>query len=168
MVGFDEQLRAEQCIRRSSPVVAEIVKPRGRAGYHRAILLWTVAVMGLSFVLDGRRDGRLRVPLLHASLPAMCAWKSATGMDCPGCGLTRCFVAMAHGRWREAFRDHPVGMLLFAVLAAQLPYRGLQLGRIKRGKRELCWPGAWLGLWLLSALMLIQWVLRAAGALAGI
>lgn len=36
-----------------------------------------------------------------------CPFHSATGLPCPGCGLTRGMVALAHGDWRKATTFHP-------------------------------------------------------------
>lgn len=38
-----------------------------------------------------------------------------TGYPCAGCGMTRAFEAAAHGRFREAFEWHPIGLALFVA-----------------------------------------------------
>jgi hypothetical protein len=43
--------------------------------------------------------------------------------DCPGCGLTRSFIHLAHGDWRRSLAIHRVGWLLALVVVAQIPYR---------------------------------------------
>lgn len=61
-----------------------------------------------------------------------CWWKAWTGHACPFCGTTRAFQSMAHGEWRQALADNPLGALLFvAVVSASawnlyrwLPRRG--------------------------------------------
>ena len=59
----------------------------------------------------------LLLPLPHnnaiAGLPSICAFHDLTGLPCPGCGLTRSWVSLAHGHWREALVWHPLGPLLF-------------------------------------------------------
>ncbi len=47
-------------------------------------------------------------------------------MNCPGCGLTRCFVLASHGQWREAFQSHPPGLFLYFAVVLQIPLRLLQ------------------------------------------
>jgi len=43
-----------------------------------------------------------------------CWLHAVLGVKCPGCGLTRSFIAMAHGRFLTAFQHHWVGPFLFA------------------------------------------------------
>lgn len=47
----------------------------------------------------------------------LCAFHRITGLPCAGCGMTRSFIAMGHGRVREAFAWHPMGPVLFATCA---------------------------------------------------
>jgi hypothetical protein len=123
------------------------------------------AVVGLSLVLTlGDGPGQVVVPLINRPLPPLCQMKMLTGLDCPGCGLTRSFIAIAHGQWREAFHFNPAGPLWFAFLALQIPYQALQLRRISRGKRplDLSWWGQGMIYTCLAALIL-QWVVRQLG-----
>lgn len=54
-------------------------------------------------------DGRI------AHLPSACPFFLLTGLPCPGCGLTRAFVCLGHGRWHEAWHWHPLGPALYAL-----------------------------------------------------
>ena len=49
-------------------------------------------------------------------LGALCWLHAAFGIDCPMCGMTRSFVALAHGDLGAAFRFHPAGPLLFVAM----------------------------------------------------
>ncbi|MGO8671164.1 MAG: DUF2752 domain-containing protein [Capsulimonadaceae bacterium] len=55
-------------------------------------------------------DGRI----LH--LPTICPFYNLTGLPCPGCGLTRSFVCLAHGHIAQSCRWHPLGPALFCIL----------------------------------------------------
>lgn len=56
-----------------------------------------------------------------------CVVKLATGMPCPGCGMTRASLRLLHGDLVGALRYHPVvlpgavGLLVAVVLALSLP-----------------------------------------------
>ena len=59
------------------------------------------------------------LPLPHgnaiAGLPSICAFHNVTGWPCPGCGLTRSWVSMAHGHVSASLIWHPLGPLLFLM-----------------------------------------------------
>jgi hypothetical protein len=64
------------------------------------------------------------VLLLSALLPVsfstpipLCAIKALTGVDCPGCGMTRAFLLIGHGRIAEAAGFHPLGVPAFLIVA---------------------------------------------------
>ena len=48
-------------------------------------------------------------------LPSLCPFYNLTGLPCPGCGLTRAFVCLGHGQWRESLHWHPLGWLVYGV-----------------------------------------------------
>ena len=51
-----------------------------------------------------------------AHLPSVCLFYHLTGLPCPACGLTRSFVCLGHGQWRESLHWHPLGPPLFLVV----------------------------------------------------
>jgi hypothetical protein len=51
-------------------------------------------------------------------LGGMCLVHNLFGVDCPFCGMTRSFVALAHGEVGKAFEFHPAGPLLFLAMIA--------------------------------------------------
>ena len=61
---------------------------------------------------------------------SVCHLKRVTGIDCPGCGLTRSFTSISHGRFHDAWSYHPLsfavygGVLLLAIwpwMAPRIP-----------------------------------------------
>lgn len=50
--------------------------------------------------------------------PVICPFRNITGLPCPGCGLTRSWVYLAHGWWRESFLANPFGLVAVAVVLA--------------------------------------------------
>lgn len=87
-----------------------------------------------------------------------CLLHKLTGLDCPGCGMTRAVHATLHGRLGEAFRFNPVGMVL---LPAALIGLGLELLGWVRGKPlplQFRAGGRW-GWWIVGGL-LVFWILR--------
>lgn len=53
-------------------------------------------------------------------LGGTCWFHAVFHLDCPFCGMTRSFVALAHGHLVAALRFHPAGPLLFVAMVAFL------------------------------------------------
>ena len=96
-----------------------------------------------------------------AGLPSICAFHNLTGLPCPGCGLTRSWVCLAHGHLGEALLWHPLGPLLFlAALSYVLWSAWVALNRPKFPvPQRLQNATIFVGL----ALMFGFWALRLAG-----
>ena len=94
---------------------------------------------------------------LPGLLPA-CPFKALTGIACATCGLTRCLLAFSSGHWAEAFRWHPVAMVLLGVspLAA-----GWDLWRAWKGNPYPDLPEHWLPRALAGTALLGTWALQA-------
>lgn len=102
--------------------------------HHVAWLSIYSLVLLASFML--RVKGTDHVEFSYVMLPELCNLKRFTGIECPGCGLTRSFICMAHGEWYAAWKFHAAGPIWFIAVVAQVPYRIWQLLRLKRGKME--------------------------------
>ena len=84
-------------------------------------------------ILTGIFGGSLLLPLpgpdgAVGHLPSICPFYNLTGLPCPGCGLTRAFVCLGHGRWHEALHWHPLGWLVYAVCVMLWVRNGLFWG----------------------------------------
>lgn len=140
---------------------AGVVPPpvrRERASYHGILLAMSVVALVLAAVLTV--PDREHVAVAGVTLPPMCAFRSLFGLDCPGCGMTRCFVSAAHGRLAQAWQFHSAGLFLFALLVAQVPFRSWQIWRLSRGRDE--WRHralTWIP-WLLLVTLVGHWLWR--------
>lgn len=88
-------------------------------------------VILISLWIDMNPDGDLiaRLPFSGKEilLPGLCWFKTITGFPCPGCGLTRSFVAMGHMNPVGSFGYNPAGPVLFLLFMAQVPYRPIRM-----------------------------------------
>lgn len=48
-------------------------------------------------------------------LPIFCPFKFATGISCPGCGMTRAFLAIAEADFISAFHHNPFSIPFFIL-----------------------------------------------------
>jgi hypothetical protein len=136
----------------------------GRGRFHAIVLVVCGVVLALSALLQVRGQTQVAVPLWGVALPELCSWRRYLGLECPGCGLTRSFISLAHFDPLAAWRYNPAGVVLFAGMLFQFPYRALQLRRLARGVGEREAPvGLFVG-WsvALVAVLLIQWGLKVA------
>ena len=85
--------------------------PEPEPGAERARVIGQSALtlVGLGTLLVAARAVSLHAPA--------CPFRSATGIPCPGCGMTRLADAVAHGRWSAAASADAAGVALLAVLA---------------------------------------------------
>lgn len=129
---------------------------------HWSMLLAAAAVMVLAAILQVRGPETVVIPLVDMPLPGTCTYKKFVGMECPGCGLTRCFISLAHGRPIAAWYFNPAGILFFALVAGQIPFRGLQIWRIRRGLAEIrVGRMAHFLMGFLIVTLLTQWLIRS-------
>jgi len=93
--------------------------------------LWILAIAAIalagSFVLRLSAEGNLVFPIpwlgLAIPLPQACFSRLIFGVSCPGCGLTRSFVAIGQGDVHSAFLLNPMGPAVYLLCLLQVPYR---------------------------------------------
>lgn len=100
-------------------------------------------------------------PATHHFYPE-CQFHRLTGLNCPGCGMTRAGYALLHGEFAVALHDNAllVGGLIW--LAARGGW--FSLNRLCRKRNGEFFPANHF--WLLLALMLVFTVLRNLPAFA--
>ena len=93
------------------PIPALPAHAAGRSRRRLILPLICLAALGLSLALDPDR------PTMGIEL---CPMKAASGLPCPGCGITRSMVHCSRGDFPGAFRHHPLGpaMWLAAIIGA--------------------------------------------------
>jgi hypothetical protein len=143
----------------SRPAIAMQRKP-GDTGFHVVLLILCAGVLLASLLLQAG-GATVVVPFINQPLPELCMLRRTTALTCPGCGLTRCFISLAHGDLAAAWAYNPAGIWFFSVVALQVPYRGYQLWRILQGQRELNLVGAGqVALAVFAVALVGQWLVR--------
>jgi hypothetical protein len=133
-----------------------------RRARHREMLLVATVTVVAACLLQVRSDDRVALRMLDSlPLPPTCLSQQIFGVKCPGCGLTRSFVDLAHGDWECAWKHHRLGWLLALAVLLQFPYRILSL---RHPDQQLL--GSWLpkafGYALIASLM-GNWLLEIVG-----
>lgn len=103
-------------------------KPLSMRNWHRQVLVTSIVIIVLAMVLQVRSDQRVFVSGASAMpVPETCGMQILFGRPCPGCGLTRSFIHLAHGDWRSSLAIHRIGWLVALLVVCQIPYRLLAL-----------------------------------------
>lgn len=80
-----------------------------------------------------------------------CPFYLATGLLCPGCGVSRMCLSLLRGDWAGAWRANPGLFLLSPLLAALLALRGIRYVRTGEGETPR-WESR---LWIVLAVALV-------------
>lgn len=134
-----------------------------------ALCLGAVAVAAMLHPVAPGAEMHLSID--GVALPEVCAFRATTGIPCPGCGLTRSWVAMLHGDLAGSLGFHPLGWLVLLYALAQAARHGawLALARFRRAIERAGW---FLdrGVIALGVLLLVAWIptlVRGLGRLWG-
>ena len=137
---------------------------RPDALYHIVLLALCGGTIVLAFILSIRSQTQVVLPLVNVPLPELCMSRRMFDVSCPGCGLTRSFIALARGDVAAAWAYNPAGLLWFAIIAFQVPFRIWQLARIRRGLPEVVITRvAYVSLIAAVVALVAQWALRLMG-----
>jgi hypothetical protein len=126
---------------------------------HWTMLWLSIFVIAASFALevrDSQTVGPIGFP--SVSLPETCGCRMLFGIECPGCGLTRSFIALASGDMAESIRFHRLGWFLALAIALQIPYRLFSLWEIRTRIPRRSWP-TWYGN-VIILMLISNWLLK--------
>lgn len=126
------------------------------------LLIICTLIVVLSFTMTIREGTQVLIPGTGQPLPGLCAFRNWFNWDCPGCGMTRAFISMAHGEFTRAWSYNPTSLFFFPLVLIQIPFRSWLLWLARRGRPQ---PdlGRWglVPLFLLMTIMLGQWAVRS-------
>lgn len=141
---------------------AAFATPDDRGDFRQRHHWWMLGLAGaiviLSFLLEIQRGDRVALRgLSDYPFPHVCTARQFWEAGCPGCGLTRSFIALAAGDFERSLAMHRLGWLVALAVAFQIPYR---IAALSRGRPPFLIPriGRWFGVLLVLALI-ADWLL---------
>jgi hypothetical protein len=99
---------------------------------HIMYLLMFVGMLMVPALMTYDPVGDEHVSVGPVKLPGICLSRQVFHVSCPGCNLTRAFVCLTHGEFREAVSQHRISILLYAFFVGQVAFRGYCL--LRRGR----------------------------------
>ena len=81
----------------------------------KLVRIFALFVLIISFVL--RPDSLPKIEL--------CFFHAVTGLQCPGCGMTRAFCSISHGRFANAWSLNPFSFVFYALAVLGSSYPSL-------------------------------------------
>lgn len=131
------------------------MEPRMSKKEEKSLYILGWMLFGAAAVLAGLSKG-LPMQMKIFSLP--CIFLELTGYYCPGCGGTRACAALFRGEIVKSFLCHPVVVYTAVVFAWYMISHTIEY--LTRGRLAVGMRYRDLYLYLASAIILIQWVVR--------
>ena len=101
---------------------------------HLVILVACVSLLLVAMLLTPAPNKETSLRIGGRAVPTLCVLKQASGIPCPGCGLTRSLVAAANADWGGSLSHHRIGILVLVYMLLQAFTRIAWLGL--PGRRE--------------------------------
>ena len=125
---------------------------------HVMYLGLAVVAISLAMTMSVQEGTKVTLPFFNSPLPELCHSRRYFGVDCPGCGMTRCFISLGHGDLISAAKYNVAGLVLFGLTVLQVPYRSFQIWRLVRWRPEWRLRGLSTAIvTVLMTLMFVQW-----------
>ncbi|QDV49790.1 hypothetical protein Enr17x_18110 [Gimesia fumaroli] len=126
----------------------------------RVMLGFSIFVILAAFSMSTLDTGKVEVSWFpQLPIPELCGSRAIFGVSCPGCGLTRSFIALADGNLAASFQQNRIGWIMALTLIAQIPYRIYMMCQPPLSVMDLRWP-KWFGT-LLIAILIGNWLSKA-------
>lgn len=127
--------------------------------HHWTMLVLSFVVLLLACLMQIQNSERVAfLGFSRYPLPELCGSRLLFNTECPGCGLTRSFIALAAMDWETSLQFHRIGWLLALAVVLQIPYRIFRLQRSNSQVSKTRWP-VWCGN-LLITLLVGNWFVK--------
>ena len=137
--------------------VCERAIPRDRTS-HVSYLVILLLFLLVPFLVSLKPVSPRPLSLLGIPLPPGCPSRQLFNVECPGCGMTRSFVALTHGQWKLAWDYHRIGIVLYVYFAARVLAHAWFLVRPEAASHRVGEAVYNLTAWSMIVLLLGNWL----------
>ena len=129
---------------------------------HLVFLVMATVIITLSFSMrnGAESSGSVYLPWSDMPLPQACSSRMTLGISCPGCGMTRSFIAISHGEFQRAWNFNAASFLVYSFVLVQIPWQLFQIFRIRMGLPKIYSLWIFLPMILCALAMVAQWTVR--------
>src|SRR5271170_2433470 len=96
---------------------SQAVPPKIKSAAQPSLAIFAGAIFGMA-ILGAGAFVYFFNPGTHGFYP-VCLFHQLTGLNCPGCGMTRALYALLHGNFLLALKDNALFIFTLAFLAAR-------------------------------------------------
>jgi hypothetical protein len=111
------------------------------------VALWTTIFLLGALTAPANDAGAANAPgerwLREHTGGGICIYRRITGIECPGCGLSRGFVQLEHGEVVAAVKLNPLTPVVFFLMASRLLHYVLLCTLRLDVRNRIPWPVAW-------------------------
>ena len=127
---------------------------------HVVFFCMGLSVIGMSFLMRASGPTSVYLPGASFAMPEVCTSKRIFGVPCPGCGLTRSFIAISHGQFGRAWGFNPASFVLYPFVFAQIPWSAMQVWLIRTRGYGVHVPYIHFLPLAVAIVLLVQWLLK--------
>ena len=131
---------------------------RSEIRLHALFLAMAAIILLMSVLMRSEGETAVFMPGAEGPLPDVCTSRRILGIDCPGCGMTRAFIAITHGQFARAWEFNHASFVIYLFVAVQIPWHAIQIWRLKTNRRPLDWSGIYLLPIGVVVLLLLNWL----------
>lgn len=157
----DEGIVEAESVESHSTDASRYASPRAMEWcYHTAVLASSILTIVASFLMVLDDGGKVYLPGAELPLAQACYSKLFFGVDCPGCGLTRSFLAISSGNLVDAIRFNAAGLVVYSFVVLQLVWQPFQMARMVTGWEPIYSHWLLVPFGVMWIALGIQWLFR--------
>ena len=118
-----------------------------------------IITLSFSMRIGSEPSDSVYQPWSNQPLPQSCSSRMMFGISCPGCGLTRSFIAISHGKFQRAWNFNAASFLVYSFVFAQIPWQLFQIFRIRMDLPKIHNLWIYLPLIAIAVALVMQWVI---------
>ena len=129
---------------------------------HLVLLAMAIGIIAISFAMrvGGANSESVYLPWMDTPLPPSCSARLALGISCPGCGLTRSFIAISHGQFQRAWNLNAASFLIYSFVLVQIPWHLFQISRLRKNVPTIRSLWIYIPLVTCAVAIVLQWLVR--------